>query len=282
MYVVLCCVVCSDALPLSSVSCVWWISALPLVAFRALAQSLDLLVSFGQNGKSNVPVLRFRMDNAFRGNSYARLAAGAQPEMMQLARSRHHVESSAVSHVPLVQRAPPPAVLGGDLGGVISVNMRLCAPLMVTRQPAAEFFKDEGGAFCRALARPRATWWVAAGKSHTLCVEVRASPGYVGDTPLALRCSLYFENGTRADEQSILQVLRLFCRHVTPSTRAYTLRVREQLVSHKEESILVCASRPHVAIRYRLAKVSRAKDSQRFCVRRARCRVAAGMMLVAA
>ena len=37
------CVVCSDALPLSSVSCVWWTSALPLVAFRALAQSHDLL-----------------------------------------------------------------------------------------------------------------------------------------------------------------------------------------------------------------------------------------------
>ena len=26
-----------------SISCVWWISALPLVAFRALAQSFDLL-----------------------------------------------------------------------------------------------------------------------------------------------------------------------------------------------------------------------------------------------
>ena len=40
---IVCCVVCSNALPISSVSFVWWISALPLVAFRALAQSLDLL-----------------------------------------------------------------------------------------------------------------------------------------------------------------------------------------------------------------------------------------------
>ena len=36
VYVVLCCVACFDALPPNSVSCVWWISALPFVAFRAL------------------------------------------------------------------------------------------------------------------------------------------------------------------------------------------------------------------------------------------------------
>ena len=139
------------------------------------------------------------------------------------------MSTSSVSCGSRSVQAPPgasPASLPADLGTVTVADGRSCAPLRVVAQPEAEFFKDEGG------------------KLSCLSVTVEAPASYIC-APVALRCTLYYENGVRVDEadQRILVV-----------------------TSHKFEPCVLTPAAPRVTITYRIEKVSRRKDNHRFRV----------------